>query len=405
MSKQITNIRAEEILDSRGNPTIKVTVSINEINGSFSVPSGASTGKFEALELRDNDPIQFHGLGVNKAIEKVEKEIAPALIGLDITNQKEIDSTMIELDGTPNKSNLGANSMIGVSIACAKAAAAADKMEVFEYLRTLADIKQSQPIPYLFMNLVNGGKHAKSKLCFQEYYVIPMTENIDESIKMGSDIQNKLKELSGAEKQGDEGGLIIDTEDVIKPLEFLRQAVTELGYAEKVRLGLDVAASSFFESEKNIYHLADKEITPEELMNLYKSAIKDFALFSIEDPFQENDFQNFGKLLSEGIMVIGDDLTTTNKTRLQEAINQKSINGIIIKPNQIGTLTETLETMRMARVNNIDCVISHRSGETEDDFIADLACAFGCFGLKSGSPLKQERIIKYNRLKYITNLK
>lgn len=389
---KITNISAEQISDSRGNPTVKVIVETENSTGSFSVPSGASTGSNEANEIKD----------IGLVIKNIKELILPALKGIDAGEQSKIDRTMLELDGTPNKIKLGGNAMTGVSIACVKAAAAAQNKEVFEYLRGLEEIKPSRSAPLLFMNLVNGGKHAKSKLTFQEYHVIPMTENIAESIQMGINLQNKLKELSGSKKQGDEGGLIIDTEDVVKPLELLQESINELGYNSQVKLGLDVAASSFF--KENYYEIADKKITAKELMDIYKSIIPRFSLFSIEDPFQEEDFQNFGKLLGQGVIVVGDDLTTTNKSRLQEAINQKSISGIIIKPNQVGTLTETLETMKLARDNNIDCIVSHRSGETDDDFIADLAYAFKCFGLKSGSPLKQERIIKYNRLKHITNL-
>lgn len=408
----ITKIVAEEINDSRGNPTIKVTVWVGENYDSFSVPSGASTGTHEAHELRDRD-----GKGVKNAIEKVNKIIAPFLIGKDVSNQKEIDRIMIELDGTPNKDNLGGNSMVGVSIACAKVAAKVSGVEVYQYLQTLAEIKSSRKTPHLFMNLLEGGKHTSNILAFQEYLLVPDTENIKEAVDIGIKIQNSLKELITKELGeesvvlGNEGGFALKVTDIKKPLEFLTKAIKENNLEGKVRLSLDVAASSFYKN--NSYKIAGKNISKEELMNIYNSLIKDFNLFSIEDPFNEEDFESFAKLKQENthamagqanLFVVGDDLTVTNKILLQKAIEKGSINAMIIKPNQIGTLTETLETMQLARENDIELIVSHRGEETNDDFIADLAYAFNCFGLKAGAPTKPERMVKYERLIKITNL-
>jgi enolase len=403
MEYQITKILAEEIKDSRGNPTIKVTVWLGDASGSFSVPSGASTGAHEAHELRDAD-----GKGVQNAIEKVNNVIAPVLIGKDVLNQHEIDRIMIKLDGTLNKDNLGGNSMIGVSVACAKAAAAMLGIETFEHLRTLAEMKPSRKVPYLYMNLINGGKHAKNKLAFQEYHIVPDTTDIKEAVQIGINIQKTLEEIINRElgkdslTLGDEGGYAPQTTDIKKPLFFLTDAIKKNNLEGRVRLALDVASSSFFKNGK--YTVEGKEISKDELMNIYDSLIKEFNLLSIEDPFDEESFDDFHDLKTnqEGLFVVGDDLTVTNVKLLQKAIDRDSINAMIIKPNQIGTLTETLETMMLAREHDIELIVSHRSGETDDDFIADLAFAFNCFGIKAGSPLKPERMVKYKRLEKIT---
>ena len=404
MENKITKIIAEEIKDSRGNPTLKVTVWVGDKSDSFSVPSGASTGAHEAHELRDLD-----GKGVKNAIDKVNNVIATSLIGKDILNQKEIDRTMIELDGTSNKDNLGGNSMIGVSIACAKVAAKVSGVEIFEHLQMLAEIKPSRKVPYLYMNLINGGKHAKNNLAFQEYHIVPDTEDVDEAVKIGIAIHNSLKEIilkdldENSVVLGDEGGFAPMISDIRQPLFYLRAAIKQNELENKVRLALDVASSSFYKN--GIYKIDGKDISKEELLNIYDSFFKEFNLLSIEDPFNEEDFESFGKLRENNtVKVVGDDLTVTNKVLLKEAIDKGSINAMIIKPNQIGTLSETLETMKLARENNIELIVSHRSGETNDDFIADLAFAFNCFGMKAGAPTKPERMVKYKRLIQITNL-
>lgn len=399
----ITKIEAEEIKDSRNNPTIKVKVCAGSYCADFSVPSGASTGTYEAHEFRDED-----GRGVQKVINKINSIIAESLIGQDILNQKEIDSLLINLDGTLNKENLGGNAMIGVSIACAKVGAMISGQELYEYLRTLSEIKPSRRLPYLYMNLINGGKHAKNDLAFQEYHIVPITENIQESIDIGFKIQDTmtasiLKDLGeGSIVLGDEGGLAPKLDEIKKPLLYLKEAIKENNLEGKVHLALDVAASSFFRD--GLYFISGKSISKEELTDVYLSLIQEFNLFSIEDPFQEEDFESFRTLREKNtkVIIVGDDLTVTNKVLLQKAIDNSSIDALIIKPNQIGTLSETLETMKLARENNKELIVSHRSGETMDDFIADLAFAFGCFGLKAGSPKKAERMVKYKRLVDIT---
>ncbi len=412
MNNKITKIIAEEIEDSRGNPTVKITVftcppleAVEDVFASFSVPSGASTGANEAHELRDSD-----GKGVKKAIENVNNIITPALVGQNVLNQEEIDRLMIKLDGTANKSNLGGNAIIGVSIACAKVGAKVSSLETFEYLRTLKEIKPSRKVSYLYMNLINGGKHAKNNLAFQEYHIVPDIDYINEAVEIGIKIQNTLKEMIqkdlGEESVvlGDEGGFAPQISDIRKPLKYLSRAIKENGLKGKVRLALDVAASSFYSDGK--YKIDGKDTSKEELMKIYSDLIVEFDLLSIEDPFDEEDFVSFRKLKenNKGLLVVGDDLTVTNKNLLEKAIDEKSINAMIIKPNQIGTLTETLETMQLARENDIELIVSHRSGETDDDFIADLAYAFGCFGLKSGAPSKPERKIKYDRLIKISEI-
>jgi enolase len=408
MTNKITKIIAEEIKDSRDNPTLKVTVWVGDIYDSFSVPSGASTGMHEAHELRDQD-----GKGIKDAVFKVNNLIAGNLVGKDILNQKAIDQIMIDLDGTSNKDNLGGNSMIGVSIACAKVAAKISEQEVFMYLRTLTKMKSSRKVPYIYMNLINGGKHAKNDLAFQEYHIVPDTEDASEAVEIGIKIQHSLKEIIlkelGEESLilGDEGGFAPKISDIKKPLEFLVEAIKQNYLLGKVRLALDVASSSFYNTERGFYTVDGKNISKIELMSIYNSLIKEFNLFSIEDPLDEEDFEGFKELrdFNNKLIVVGDDLTVTNKVLLKQAIEKGSINAMIIKPNQIGTLTETLETMKLARENDIELIVSHRSGETDDDFIADLAYAFGTFGLKSGAPEKPERKVKYDRLIKISNLK
>ncbi|KKP86971.1 MAG: Enolase [Parcubacteria group bacterium GW2011_GWC1_35_8] len=396
---KISKILAEEIKDSRENPTIKVSVFVGDISDSFSVPSGASTGIHEAHELRDVD-----GKGVQNAIKKVNTVIASALVGQDVLNQKEIDRLMIELDGTKNKDNLGANSMVGVSIACAKTAAKVTNQEVYQYLQTLIEIKPSRKVPYLFINLLEGGKHTDNGLAFQEYHVIPNVEDATEALDMSIKIQNTLKEIItkdlGEESLvlGDEGGFAPKTKDIRKPLLYLTEAIKQNNLQDKVYLSLDVASSSFFKD--GIYEIAEKKVTKEELFVIYKSLISKFNLFSIEDPFDEEDFESFKKIkdVKDSLFIVGDDLTVSNQILLKKAIEKGSVNAMIIKPNQIGTLSETLETMRLARENNIEIIVSHRSGETNDDFISDLAYAFSCFGLKTGSSFRPERMVKYQRL-------
>ncbi len=404
MANKITHISANEILDSRGNPTLKVTVFSEKHSGSFSVPAGASTGSHEAVEKRDGDSKRFRGFGVQKAVKIVNTQILKKLKGENLLSQKKIDDTLIELDGSSNKKNLGANAMLGVSIACAKAAANCEGMELHAYLSSLHKIKPSQKIPYLYLNLINAGKHASSYLAFQEYMIVPLVKKVSEALEIADLVRNELKKKvikiysPFSANYGDEGGFVIQAKKVREPLELLSDIISELKLNNKIKLAIDAAASSFYEKEK--YQIDGKWASKNELFNIYKELTSSFDFLSIEDPFFEEDFESFASLQESNkkVKIIGDDLTVTNPNRLQVAINQKSITGIIIKPNQIGTLSETLNVMELARKNNIDCIVSHRSGETSDDFIADLAYSSGAFGLKAGAPNRGERVAKYNRL-------
>jgi enolase len=410
MDTKIRFIEAEEILDSRGNPTISVTIGTKDVVATAAVPSGASRGEYEALELRDNNPKKFNGLGVQKAINNIKKIIAPNLKGKNVLDQKNIDKILIELDATPNKSRLGANATIGVSLAVSRLAGLISKKPLFLYLRELTDIKPSRKSPFLYLNLVNGGKHTLSPLKFQEYMIVPQTDNIEEAINIAFKIQNRLRETirekygSLFANFGDEGGIVPNIFDVKEPLRLLIEAGEKSGELKNIKLAMDVAASSFY--KENLYDIGDKKITNKELLDLYKEMAKNYPLISIEDPFEENAFDDFKNLKNDlgkkKIYIVGDDLTVTNSKRLKMAIEKSSINAIIIKPNQIGTLTETLETMKLARENNLECIVSHRSGETNDDFIADLAFAFDVFGLKAGALNRGERVAKYNRLLQIS---
>ncbi|MDD3662493.1 MAG: enolase C-terminal domain-like protein [Candidatus Pacebacteria bacterium] len=406
MNTKITDIKAEQILDSRNNPTLKVSVFVGDLVGIFEVPSGASTGKYEACEMRDGEDGKS---GVKKAIDLIENIIKPELIGIEIKNQSEIDQIMIDLDKTPQKTKLGGNSMIGVSVACAKVGALVENIETFEYLRSFKKTNTSQEKPLLYFNLINGGKHTKTELAFQEYHIVPQVDSIERSVHICREIENKLDEIIKEEfseniSKGDEGGLALPVVDVKKPLSLLKRAAKEAGFEEQIMFALDVAASSFYNHDRKIYSFMNKDWTTNEMIELYKELSREYKIISIEDPLDEEDFEGFA-LLQESIpqvKLVGDDLTVTNKERLQKAINEKSIKAIIIKPNQIGTLTETIETIELAHKNKIDCIVSHRSGETMDTFISDLTYAFHCFGLKSGALGPKERDIKYERLINIT---
>jgi enolase len=398
----ITSISVDLINDSRNIETLKVTVVAgNGSMGTCMVPSGASTGKYEACELRDDGT--SHG-GVTKAKENILTIMLPALLGKDVKDQKAIDAILVELDGTPDKSNLGGNSILGVSVACAKAAAHADGKELYEHLRSLAPVTSSLKGPRLYFNLINGGKHAMTNLAFQEYHVVPITDVPEESLAIAEVVQNKLGEIIvaryGEVGRGDEGGYAVPTENIRLPLELLSQAVHECNLKGKVEFALDVAATSFYNEENGMYSIGAQEHTKEELHNTYLSLVESFPIVSIEDPFYEEDFESFTLLRKavSGVIIVGDDLTVTNIRRLKKAIDAESISGLLVKPNQIGTVSETIETIVYAQENNIDCIVSHRSGETMDDMIADFTEAFYCFGMKSGARGPKEREVKYARL-------
>lgn len=402
MSVTITSLRGESITDSRNVPTLLVTVLASDGSiGTFAVPSGASTGIHEAHELRDD--ATSHG-GVTHACELIATEISQALIGKDIFAQRDIDDTLRALDGTETKSRLGGNTLIGVSIAVAKTAAKASEKEVWQYLHDTYFPTRIAGFPRLYANLINGGKHATTPLAFQEYHVVPKVTSVTEAAALVSRIQEKLLEVSKSRFDsvvtGDEGGYALPLTDVRAPLALLEEVTQMLNIRDQVDFALDVASSSFYNEEHNTYHVGDADLDVTHMMHMYSELVRDFKLLSIEDPFAEEDFASFTALSSAigNVMRVGDDLTTTSKERLTRAVTEKSVEALIIKPNQIGTLTETIETMQYAYEHDVKCIVSHRSGETLDDFIADLSYASGAFGIKLGARGPVEREAKYARL-------
>ncbi len=409
---KIKKINAYEILDSRGNPTVRVKVTLESGTVSFAnVPSGASTGEHEALELRDNDSKRFHGKGVTQAVNNVERKIAPEIIGMEANGQNEIDQKMIQLDGTPNKANLGANAILGVSLAVSRAAALEIKTPLYQYLAKLADFqRENKNFPDPMCNMINGGAHADSGLDIQEYMLVANgLGSIEEKIRALAEIYHTLKKNFQAKKQvvavGDEGGFAPKLKSNEEPLIHLMAAVEEAGYkmGEEISFALDVAASQFYDkaSQKYFLKLDGKELTSEELIGYYKELITKYPLIIIEDGLAEDDFEGWKKFNQEcgkNLNIMGDDFTVTNKERLVQALENKALNSLLVKPNQIGTLSETLECMATGRTWGIKMAVSHRSGDTQDDFIADLAVGTGANWLKSGAMARSERIAKYNRL-------
>ncbi len=401
MSK-IKDVKAREILDSRGNPTVEVKVILESgAYGVFGVPSGASTGAKEALELRDNDE-RYFGKGVLKAVNNVNTVIRDALIGIDAREQKTIDNLMISLDGTSNKSKLGANAMIGVSIACLKAASNDAGKEVYEYLN-----QREKKIPKVMFNIINGGAHAENTLDIQEFMIVPKFSTFKEGVRCASEVfhslKGLLKENGFSTGVGDEGGFAPDLKDNRSALSYIVKAAESAGYipGKDVFIALDVAASSLYNEEKETYKIDDKFLNREELLNYYMELVREYPIISIEDAFDEKDYEGF-KLITETlgkeINIVGDDLFVTNKDELKKGIENNMCNSIIIKPNQIGTFFETLETIVLAKQNNYTCIMSHRSGETIDTFIVDAAVALGIPFIKTGSVSRGERICKFNRL-------
>ncbi|MDD5489931.1 MAG: phosphopyruvate hydratase [Candidatus Moranbacteria bacterium] len=411
----IKKITAFEILDSRGNPTIKATVTLESgVSGSAAVPSGASTGKYEALELRDYDT-RYGGMGVLSACENINKAIAKTISGFDAFDQKKIDKALVELDGTENKSSLGANAILAVSLASARAAAKSECIPLYEYLARTFDFKKPKYIPTAFFNILNGGAHSDSGLSLQEFQVIPREfKNFSEKLRVASEIFQKLKELLAGSGfpvgVGDEGGFAPRLGSNIEAFDFVEKAVEESGYnfSGTVSIGIDAAASNFFESGQATYTLKPENISlePERLVALYQEWKKKYKLFSIEDGFAEDDFESWKTMnekMGDNTLVIGDDLLVTNTARLEKAISFSAVNAAIVKPNQIGTLSETMDFVKYCQKNKLKIVVSHRSGETEDSFIADLAVAAGAEFVKFGAPCRGERTAKYNRLLEIEN--
>lgn len=396
---KIKEIQAREILDSRSNPTIEVKMILDDGSYSISsVPSGASTGSKEALELRDKD-VRYHGKGVLKAVENVNNKIAPLLIGMEL-NQSEIDKKMLELDGTENKSNLGANAILGVSLCTLKCLAKVDNKELFEYV---SDGIYNMPIPMI--NVINGGAHADNNLDIQEFMLVPVQNTEKERIRCASEIfitlKGLLKEMKLSTGVGDEGGFAPNLDSNEKALDLLVDAIKKSNYisGKDVYLALDCAASEFFDN--GLYHIDNKNLTKDELLDYYIYLIKKYPIISIEDPFEENDYDSFRKLsenFNNKIMIVGDDLFVSSAKYLEQGINNQAGNAILLKANQVGTITEFFQTIKLAKENNYKTIISHRSGETLDTFIADLGVGLNIDFIKTGSVSRGERIAKYNRL-------
>lgn len=398
----IKNIQAREILDSRGNPTVEVDMTLdNDITCTASVPSGASTGSREALELRDKDKNRFDGKGVLQAVNNVMEIIRPALLGQK-ADQLTVDNILLNLDGTENKSKLGANAMLAVSLACLKCLAASQNCDLYEYV---SSSKVSLPIPMI--NIINGGAHAVNNIDIQEFMIMPVVKGIKERIRAGAEIFHALKQLLAINNfsvgVGDEGGFAPNLHNNSMALDFIMEAIRKAGYkpGEDVFIALDVAASELYNETNKTYRLDNKELTSDELIKYYEQLLNNYPILSIEDPFYENDFESLKKftaLVGNRIMVVGDDYFVTNEKYLEKGIEMQAGNAILLKANQIGTITEMTKTIMLAKKNNYKTIISHRSGETEDTFIADLAVGMCIPFIKTGSMCRGERIAKYNRL-------
>ena len=400
MSK-IKDIFAREILDSRGNPTVEVDLILEcGILARASVPSGASTGAREALELRDGDR-RYNGKGVLKAVNNVNTIIRDNLIGMDCLEQKKIDNLMISLDGTLNKSNLGANAILAVSMANLKAASFYENKPLYKYFND--DIF----MPIAMMNILNGGVHADNGLDFQEFMIIPNASSFKERLRIGSEVFHKLKEIlkkdGHSTNVGDEGGFAPNINTPYEALDYIVLAIKEAGYVEgkDVNIALDVAASEFYKDGVYVLKGMNKTFNRDELIGFYEKLTQKYPIVSIEDPLDENDFEGFSeitKILGDRVQIVGDDLFVTNKVYLQKGIELKAGNAILIKPNQVGTITEMLETIELAKKNNYKTIMSHRSGETEDTIIADLATGLNLGQIKTGSLSRTDRMCKYNKL-------
>ncbi|MGL2607387.1 phosphopyruvate hydratase [Helicobacter pylori] len=402
----IKDVHALEVMDSRGNPTIQASVILSDnTKASAIVPSGASTGKREALELRDNDKTRFLGKGVLRACENVNSVIKHHLIGLEAINQAFVDERLRALDGTPNYANLGANAVLGVSMALARASAKALNLPLYRYLGGANAL--TLPVPML--NIINGGSHANNSIDFQEYMIMPLGfESFKEALRASAEVYHTLKKLLDEKNQltsvGDEGGFAPNFNNNVEPLEIISQAIEKAGYklGEEIALALDVASSELVDGNFN-YHLKgeNKILDSHELVAYYKELVAKYPIVSIEDGLSEDDWEGWAflsKELGRQIQLVGDDLFVTNASILQKGIEKNIANAILIKPNQIGTISETLETIRLAKHHAYQCVMSHRSGESEDSFIADFAVALNTGEIKTGSTARSERIAKYNRL-------
>mgnify|MGYP001591668455 CR=1 FL=1 len=411
---KIKSVYAREILDSRGNPTIETTIWSDSNHGAVaSIPSGASTGRLEAYELRDGDPNRFGGMGVLKACASVNQILSKYLIGLDPLKQNEIDQVLLNLDGTANKSKLGANAILSVSQASFELGAACAQMPTFEYAAQKYGLATPSALhlPTPIFNMVNGGKHGAGNLDFQEYHCIPSSrKKFSDALEMGSELYHLLKRVLTEKKAihsvGDEGGYAPNLFSNTDAIELLVETIESSKYKlnEDVYLGLDVAASSFFSSGK--YQVSDvkESLTGTQFGDFLIDLVKKYNLLSIEDPFDQDawgDWENFTTSVGKQLMVVGDDLLVTNKSRLEEAIKRNACNTVLIKPNQIGTISETVSVIKLARKNEMSIIVSHRSGDTDEDFLADFAVGMGADFVKFGAPGRGERVTKYNRLLFI----
>lgn len=417
---KITDVNAIQILDSRGNPTLKVSVAVDSVWGSFSVPSGASTGIHEALELRDGGK-PYNGLGVTKALAAVVGPLKEAVLGKDPTNLAEIDRIMNDLDGTKNKSKFGANAILGVSGATARATAEVLELSLYKYLRELYEndghfqpelklSRSSYVLPKMFFNIMNGGAHAANNIDIQETMIVPQRDSVAENLRIASEVYHSLKSVLVSRKLstglGDEGGFAPDLESNTKALELILEAIEKAGYkaGKDVVLALDVAASELYDPEKDNKYVLGSEgvgLSSQQMASWYKELIATYPIISIEDGLAQDDWEGWVQMterIGDAVQLIGDDLFVTNVKRIQQGIDNKAANSVLIKVNQIGTITETFEAIRLATKNGYRCMISHRSGETEDSFIADLVVATGVGQIKSGAPARSERTAKYNRL-------
>jgi len=400
---KITSVFAREILDSRGNPTVEVEMSDGERIVLAKVPSGASTGIHEALELRDGDKTRFVGKGVLKAVENVNKTIAPVVLGMDPADQKALDMKMLDLDGTKNKSTLGANAILGVSLAAARLASAQQGIPLWKHLNNLFGGNTSLPRP--MMNVVNGGSHSDAGLAIQEFMLFPTFDSFADNLRAGAEIFHALKKILSSRGEavgvGDEGGFAPHLVTCDAAFSVIMEAIEAAGYTGKIELTIDAAASEFYNKETKEYRVDGAQISAEELVDFYGTLVDKYPIVSIEDSHDEDDFAGFALMqerFGNKLQLVGDDLFVTNPERLQMGIDQKLANSILIKVNQIGSLTETFDAMHLAKENGFSTVISHRSGETSDDFIADLAVGTDARQIKTGSLSRSERIAKYNQL-------
>ena len=408
---KIKEIKGREIFDSRGNPTVEVDVILNNgIVGTAAVPSGASTGTREAIELRDGDMKRFSGKGVLKAVENVNKIIAPVLIGKEPAKQKEIDQLMIALDGTENKGKLGANAILGVSMAVVKAAAQAEGLPVFQYLGG----KKANRLPLPFLNIINGGKHADNNVDIQEFMIVPLgAPSFSEAFRYAVETYHCLKAVLKASGHptavGDEGGFAPNFSSNEEAIDLIIDGIEKAGYkpGKDIAIALDSAASEFYQDSLYVMKADNKKLSSDQMVSYYAKLISQYPIISLEDSLAENDWNGWKVLtgqLGKKIQLVGDDIFVTNKKILAEGIKQGVANSVLIKLNQIGTVTETLETVELAKNNGYTCMFSHRSGETRDTFLSDIAVATGCGQIKTGAPARSERVAKYNRLLRIEEL-